>query len=138
LRSGHSCRTGIVVADERVCDALDLFDLFASDPLEVADVEPGGVDSFLCARLSNVIAEHLASRVADQVGRGVVRAEPVTAVAVDLPADELSLPGVGIGAMEHDAVALLYVDHVDGRLAGGELAPVGRLAAALGIEHRLV
>ncbi|CDK39906.1 hypothetical protein BN903_14 [Halorubrum sp. AJ67] len=70
--------------------------------------------------------------------RGVVRAEAVAAAAVDLPADELSFPGVGVRAVEDDPVGLLYVGDVDGGLADRELSPVGRLPAALGIEHRLV
>ena len=66
-----------------VGEALDLLDLLGGDRLVVREVEAQPVGRDQRAGLLDVVAEHLAQRVVQQVGGGVVAADGVAAVDVD-------------------------------------------------------
>ena len=76
--TGEFCST-IVVGD-----VLDLLDLLGRHRLGMREVEPQPVGRDQRALLRDVVAEHLAQRLVQQMGRRMVRADGAAAGVIDI------------------------------------------------------
>ena len=129
----------VVLDDAAVGQVFDLAQLGhgRGAPRLVVEAQPVGSDEG--AGLADVVAEHYAQRVVQQVGGGMVAGRLVTAHGVDHRLGALALDHAAFGeAADDDLVGLKahHVDHVELAGVGVDPAGVGDLAAALGVERR--
>ena len=131
-----------ILQHEVVGDVLDLLDLLRRHRLRMREVEAQPVGRDQRALLRDVIAEHLAQRLVQQMRRRMVAADGAAARVIDLERKR----GAGLQrallhrADVHEQVAglLLRVGDAEAHAVGGHHAGVADLAAGLAIERRLV
>ena len=143
VRRHHADFRRSVLADDGVHFGLDRFDVLARHRRGVREVETEIVGLDQRALLRDVLAQTVAQRRMQQVRRRMVGADLGAAHAVDLQfgdVADLGRPRDHLADMrEHIAGALLHVVDAETPAAGEEdLALVARLAAAFGVERRLV
>ena len=132
----------LVLEEHRVGDVLDALDLVVADRLRVAEVEAQAVRRDERALLRDVVAEHLAQGLVQEMGRGVVGADAGAAGVVDGKLERMAdLEGALLDDdVVHEEVAELLLGvgdahaHVDRRHGAG----VADLAAGFAVERRLV
>ena len=126
-----------------VGDALDLLDLLGRDRLVVREVEAQALRGDQRAGLLDVVAEHLAQGVVQQVRRGVVAPGRVAAGDVDGRRRQLARRRRSPSTSAPDVAAQVgqgerRVEDLDDAGLGADRAAVADLATALGIERRAV
>ena len=130
----------VVLDDAAVGQVFDLAQLGRGRRAPRLVVEAQPVGSHERAGLTDVVAEHDAQRVVQQVRGGVVAGRLVAAHGVDHRLGALAFDHAALGeAADDDLVGLKahHVDHVELARVGVDPAGVGDLAAALGVERRL-
>ena len=139
----HQPRRHLGVAQHlRVGEVLDLGDLGVVHRLGMREVEAQPVGRDQRALLRDVIAQHLAQRLVQQMGGGVVGADMRAARVIDIEfqrrsgAERAFLDGDAMG--EHVARHLLRVGDAHPHAVRMHDAGVADLSAGLAIERRLV
>lgn len=130
-----------VATDFGVDDILQGLQLFRLDRLEVAEVETQALAVHQRALLLYVVAQYLAQRGMQQVGRGVVERGGLAYRGVDLGLDRAADAQVAPGdhaMVQVRAASLGGIAHVEAHASRLEVATVADLAAGLGVERRLV
>lgn len=130
-----------VATDFGVDDILQGLQLFRLDRLEVAEVETQALAVHQRALLLYVVAQYLAQRGMQQVGRGVVERGGLAYRGVDLGLDRAADAQVAPGdhaMVQVRAASLGGIAHLEAHASRLEVATVADLAAGLGVERRLV
>ncbi|EGO96301.1 hypothetical protein APM_0875 [Acidiphilium sp. PM] len=131
-----------VLADAGVDLALDGAEFRSRHRAGLGDVEAQAVRRVQAALLRHVRAEGAAQRLVQQVGRRMVGADGAAAGVIDLGMDGIAggdLAFLDRAVMDEEIAGLfLGVGDADGDAGGGERAGVADLAAAFGVEGRLV
>ena len=132
-----------VFADTRVDLLFDRRQVALADRARVREIEAQAIGRDHRARLMDTGAEHVAQRVMQDMGRGMIEHRGVVARAIDDELDAASALEVARLAaheapdMENRAVGLARVDDLEDRAgAGFDHAAVADLAAALGVKGR--
>ncbi|MGY4377625.1 hypothetical protein ACVWZ3_005264 [Bradyrhizobium sp. i1.3.6] len=126
IDSHHACRDFVVLQHHVVGDVLDAGKLFRRDRLRMHEVETQTIRRDHRAALGDVVAEHLAQRLVDEMRCRMVRADRGTPAVIDLELQrgaELQLAALhGADVNEEIAELLLRVGDAE-------------LDAALAAEH---
>ena len=131
-----------VLQHEVVGDVLDLRELLGRHRLGMREVEAQPVGRDQRALLRDVIAEHLAQRLVQEMRRGMVGADGGAARVIDVERERRA--GLERALLDradvHEQVAglLLGVGDAEAHAVGGHHAGVADLAAGLAVERRLV
>jgi len=131
-----------ILLDLLVHPAFDLLQLSARQRRKMRKIEPQSIGRDERAGLLDVRAEGFSKRRVEHVGDGVVRCRAFARRGVDTRDDSLVLsegPFAHADVMAHElAHRRLCVHHVGNTVRAGEHPAVTELAAAFGIEGRLV
>ena len=139
----HQARfDGGVLQDDGVGEALDLRDVLGAHGLGVREVEAQAVGRDHRALLGDVSAEHLAQRLVQEMGRGVVGARRRAAAVIDDQLGEITSferTLLDRADVDHEiAELLLRFGDAERGAARSDQAMVSDLAAGLAIKGRLV
>ncbi len=143
LLDAHQARDdGLVAEDDAIGDVLDRGDLLRRDRLGVGDVEAQPVGRDQRALLRDMVAEHHAQRLVQQMGRGMVGADRRARLVIDLQLQrhaDLQRPLLHFDFVDEEVAELLLgVEDARAKSRRGDHADVADLAARLAVERRLI